>query len=126
VTAISDFSPNLSQRPLEKSDLGYANDARTDVVRDAITASMSFVASEPGMTEMVYQVNGNQLLRLWSVISCFEVMREIQDPAVQSTVITKAQTLLTAFVLDLTPLPEENDKSATVRAGLEESTGFDA
>jgi len=87
---------------------------------------MSFVASEPGMTEMVYQVNGNQLLRLWSVISCFEVMREIQDPAVQSTVITKAQTLLTAFVLDLTPLPEENDKSATVRAGLEESTGFDA
>ena len=87
---------------------------------------MSFVASEPGMTEMVYQVNGNQLLRLWSVISCFEVMREIQDPSVQSTVITRAQALLTAFVLDLTPLPEENDKSATVRAGLEESTGFDA
>jgi hypothetical protein len=87
---------------------------------------MRFVASEPGMAEMVYQVDGNQLLRLWSVISCFEVLREVQDPSVQSTVITKAQTLLTAFVLDLTPLPEEKDKSATLRAGLEEITGFDA
>ena len=87
---------------------------------------MSFVASEPGMAGMVYQVDGNQLLRLWSVISCFEVMREIQDPSVQSTVITRAQALLTAFVLDLTPLPEEKVKSATLGAGLEEITGFDA
>jgi len=87
---------------------------------------MRLVASEPGMAEMVYQVDGNQLLRLWSVISCFEVLREVQDPSVQSTVITKAQTLLTAFVLDLTPLPQEKDKSATLSAGLEEITGFDA
>jgi hypothetical protein len=48
-------------------------------------------------------------------------MREIQDPTFQSEMITKAQTFLTAFVLDLAP--SSGDQA---RADIDQITGFDA
>jgi hypothetical protein len=37
---------------------------------------------------MVYTVEEGQLLRLWSVIRCFEVIQETQDPVAQSEILT--------------------------------------
>jgi hypothetical protein len=54
---------------------------------------------------MVYTMDEGQLLRVWAVICCFGEIREIQDPIIQSEILTNAQILLTAFVLELQPLP---------------------
>jgi hypothetical protein len=69
---------------------------------------------------MVYTIDERQLLRVWSVICCFAEMRKIQDPMTQSELLTKAQMLLTAFVLDLKQLPEKQASPATLRAGLDQ------
>jgi len=70
---------------------------------------------------MVYTMEEGQLLRLWSVIRCFEVIREIQDPTPRSEILTKEQILLTAFVLDLKPSSEEHTRSATLRRGHDQT-----
>jgi hypothetical protein len=64
--------------------------------------------------EMVYTMEEGQLLRLWSVIRCFEVIRGVQDPIAQSEILTRAQMLLMAFVLELKPSPEVHTGSATL------------
>jgi hypothetical protein len=76
--------------------------------------------------KMVYSVDENQILKLWSVICCFEAMRVVQDPTVQSKIITNAQTFLTAFVLDLRQSPGDEASSATPSASLDEMVTFDA
>jgi hypothetical protein len=75
---------------------------------------------------MVYTMEEGQLLRLWSVIRCFEVIRDIQDPVAQSEILTRAQILLTAFVLDLKPSSEEHTGSVTLGRGLDQTVRFAA
>ena len=70
-----------------------------------------------GTPEMIYPIDEDQLFRVWSVIRCFQVMREIRDPVIQSKILTDAQILLTAFVLDLQPLPGDQASAATLQAG---------
>ena len=70
-----------------------------------------------GTNEMVYRINEHQLLRLWSVISSFSRIREIDDPLAQSEILTNAQMLFTAFVFDLEAV--DADQTAA-RAGLGE------
>ena len=70
---------------------------------------------------MVYTLEEGQLLRLWSVIRCFEVIRESQDPVAQSEILTKAQILLTAFVVDLKPSSEEHTGSATLGGAIDQT-----
>ena len=53
---------------------------------------------------MRYEVDEGQLLRVWTVMRYFAEMRRIEDPIIQSEILTNAQILLTAFVLDLKPL----------------------
>jgi hypothetical protein len=69
---------------------------------------------------MIYTIDERQLLRVWSVICCFAEMRKIQEPLDQSELLTKAQMLLTAFVLDLKQLPEEQAGSARFRDGIDQ------
>ena len=66
---------------------------------------------------MVYRINEHQLLRVWSVISSFSRIREIDDPLAQSEILTNAQMLLTAFVFDLEAV--DVDQTAA-RAGLDQ------
>ena len=66
---------------------------------------------------MVYRINELQLLRVWSVISSFSRIREIDDPLAQSEILTNAQMLLTAFVFDLEAV--DVDQTAA-RAGLDQ------
>jgi hypothetical protein len=70
-----------------------------------------------GTNEMVYRINERQLLRVWSVISSFSRIREIDDPLAQSEILTNAQMLFTAFVFDLEAV--DADQTAA-RAGLGE------
>jgi hypothetical protein len=78
------------------------------------------------MNKMVYTMDEDQLLRVWTVISCFERIRESQDPINQSEILTDAQILLTAFVLDLKPLPGDQSSSAAPRTKRDKMIAFDA
>jgi hypothetical protein len=60
---------------------------------------------------MVYTLDDNQLLGLWTVISQLGVIREMRDPTDRSILLTKAQALLTALVLELSPLLRDRDSS---------------
>jgi hypothetical protein len=66
---------------------------------------------------MLYTMDEDQLSRVWSVIRCFQTMREIRDPVIQSKILTDAQILLTAFVLDLQPLPGDQASAARLKPG---------
>jgi hypothetical protein len=76
--------------------------------------------------EMVYTIEEGQLLRLWTVIRYFGVIREIQDPVAQAEILTDAQILLTAFVLDLQPAGGDQTSSAPPRTGLDRIVTFGA
>jgi hypothetical protein len=75
---------------------------------------------------MVYTMDHTQLLRLWSVMRCFTQLREISDPATQSEILTNAQVLLTAFVIDLKPAIGGQPSSAPPRTSLDQIVTFDA
>jgi hypothetical protein len=70
---------------------------------------------------MVYTIDERQLLRVWSAICCFAEIRQIQDPTIQSEILTRAHMLLTAFVLDLKPELDKQVGSATLRPGLDQT-----
>jgi hypothetical protein len=75
---------------------------------------------------MVYTMDEGQLLRVWAVICCFGEIREIQDPIIQSEILTNAQILLTAFVLELQPLPDDQTTSVALRADPAQMAKLDA
>ena len=54
---------------------------------------------------MVYTIDDRQLLKLWIAVSCLGHVNEIRDALARSELLTRAQVHLTAFVLDLQPLP---------------------
>jgi hypothetical protein len=87
---------------------------------------MNLVANETGMKKMVYTMDECQLLRLWSVMHCFTQVREINDPVTQSEILTNAQMLLTAFVIDLKPLVGDQTSSAPPKTSLDQIVTFDA
>jgi hypothetical protein len=81
---------------------------------------------EIGAKNMSYTMDQCQLLRLWSVMHCFAQMREINDPVTQAEILTNAQVLLTAFVIDLKPLVGDQPSSAPPRTSLDQIATFDA
>jgi hypothetical protein len=75
---------------------------------------------------MVYTLDDNQLLSLWTVISQLGVIREMRDPTDRSILLTKAQALLTALVLELSPLLRDRNNSTASEPRPKELTRFDA
>ena len=75
---------------------------------------------------MVYTVDSDQLLHLSTATRLLGEIREIPDPIIRSEVLTEAQILLTAFVLELKPLSREETDPITLRTRLSEMTVFDA
>lgn len=67
---------------------------------------------------MFYVLDDGQLLRIRMVIRHLGNIREIPDEADRSEVLLKAQVLLTAFVLGLTPLPRDQATALNLSAGL--------
>jgi len=62
---------------------------------------------------MLYTMDQGQLLRVWTAMRFLGEIREAKDPTAQSEIITDTQMLLTAFVLDLKPLPEDQTNPST-------------
>ena len=75
---------------------------------------------------MVYTVDSDQLLNLSTATRLLGDIREIPDPIIRSEVLTKAQILLTAFVLELQPLPDDQTTSVTLRADPTQIVKLDA
>ena len=75
---------------------------------------------------MVYTLDDGQLLSIWLVITQLGLIREIPDPADRSILLTKTQALLTALVLDLAPLLDDQARSAMPTAGRGQMVRFDA
>jgi hypothetical protein len=75
---------------------------------------------------MLYTLDQGQLLRISTVIRYLGIIREISDPTAQSEVLTDAQILLTAFVLDLEPAPRDQACPVTTRTRLNEMAELDA
>ena len=67
--------------------------------------------------EIVYTVDERQLRKLWTVLSCLAHVREIIDPLARSEILIRAQIHLTAFTLDLQPVPRDVAGSRLARRG---------
>jgi hypothetical protein len=76
--------------------------------------------------DMIYIVDLDKLFSLSTVIRLLGGIREIPDAITRSEVLTEAQILLTAFVLELKPLPRNETDPITLAARPDEMTGFDA
>jgi hypothetical protein len=87
---------------------------------------MNLGAKETGVTKMVYTIDECQLLRVWSVMRCFSQIREVNNPAAQSHILTNAQIVLTTFLLDLKPLVGDQTSSAPPKTSLDQMATFDA
>lgn len=74
---------------------------------------------------MVYEIDYSQLLSLFTVARLLGEVREIVDAANRLELLTKAQIILTAFIIDLEPLPKEK-RDAFKSTPLPEIPGFDA
>lgn len=84
------------------------------------------VQREMGSKELIYTLDDGQLLSLWTVIRLLGETREIFDPTDRCEILTEAQVLLTAFVLELKPSYPDQTRAATFETGLEQRTRFDA
>ena len=72
---------------------------------------------------MSYALDDGQLLRIWTVIRFLGEIRNICDAGSRSELLTEAQVLLTALVLELTPLTHGGSQSLEPSAGG--VSGFD-
>lgn len=75
---------------------------------------------------MVYTMDEHQFLRLRSVIRCFAEIRENRDPITKSEILTNAQIILTAILIDLKPLVDDRGSSGPPRSSLRKIVTFDA
>ena len=75
---------------------------------------MNPVAKRNRVKKMVYTMDECQLLDLWSVVRCFTQIREVKDPVTRSEILTNAQILLTALVIDLKPLEQSSAPRTTM------------
>jgi hypothetical protein len=73
-----------------------------------------------------FRTDDAQLLRLWTATRLLGVVRAIEDRQDQAELLTKAQVLLTAFVIGLEPVGSDQIGPASPRAGLGEIARFDA
>ena len=71
---------------------------------------------------MEFRTDEAQLLGLWAATRLLGEIRDLEDPMDRAELLTKAQILLTAFVLGLEP----RTISASPRAGLGRVAAFDA
>jgi hypothetical protein len=75
---------------------------------------------------MVYTIDDGQLLGLWTVVRFLGVVREIPDGEDRSELLTRAQMLLTEFVLGLRPSFGRGRNGCPLPTCLQDTAGFDA
>jgi hypothetical protein len=75
---------------------------------------------------MTYTMNEGQLYRVWTVIRFLGEIRETKDRLAQCEILTDAQILLTAFVLDLQSLPGDQTNCRQLTIDPVPTVNFDA
>ena len=75
---------------------------------------------------MEFRTDEAQLLGLWAATRLLGEIRGLENRGDQAELLTKAQILLTAFVLGLEPLHSDRTISALPSAGLGRVAAFDA
>jgi len=75
---------------------------------------------------MIYELDKQQLLRLWSILSSFGEIRETKDPIIQSEILRRAQLILTDFVFGLKRVPEDQTSTTPLEGGRSQTVTFDA
>ena len=87
---------------------------------------MERVSSDTRITKVEFRTDEAKLLGLLMVTRLLGQIRGLKDQTDQAELLTKAQILLTAFVLGLEPLGSDQTSSASPRAGLDQMMTFDA
>ena len=75
---------------------------------------------------MEFRTDESQLLGLWMATRLLGEIRHTEHRGEQAELLTKAQILLTAFVLGLEPLGADQASSASTKASLGRVARFDA
>ena len=75
---------------------------------------------------MVYTIDDGQLLGMWAVVRFLGLVREIPDDEDRSELLTRAQLLLTEFVLGLRPSLDGGRNGYPLPTCLQETGEFDA
>ena len=75
---------------------------------------------------MEFRTDESQLLGLWMATRLLGEIRHTEHRGDQAELLTKAQILLTAFVLGLEPLGADQGSSASPMGGLGQAVRFDA
>jgi hypothetical protein len=83
-------------------------------------------ATIPRITKVEFRTDEGQLLGLWMVTRMLGEIRGLEDRDCQAELLTKAQILLTTFVLGLELLGSDQTSSVSRRAGLDQVMTFDA
>jgi hypothetical protein len=73
-----------------------------------------------------FRTDEAQLLGLWAATRLLGEIRDLEEPMDRAELLTKAQILLTAFMVGLEPLGPDRTISASPRAGLGRIAAFDA
>jgi hypothetical protein len=73
-----------------------------------------------------FRTDEAQLLGLWAATCLLGEIRDLEEPMDRAELLTKAQILLTAFMVGLEPLGPDRTISASPRAGLGRIAAFDA
>jgi hypothetical protein len=81
---------------------------------------------EPRTMAVEFRTDEAQLLGLWMATRLLGEIRGVGDRGDQAELLTKAQMLLTAFVIGLEPLGSDRSNSASPRAGVRGVARFDA
>jgi hypothetical protein len=81
---------------------------------------------KPRITEVDFRTDEAQLLGLWTATRLLGEVRGLAQRGNQAELLSKAQILLTAFVLGLEPLGPDQASSASPRADLGRVVRFDA
>ena len=108
---------NPFQTSSKKVGSGCVPDAnRQSVGQKPRTVGVS--QTKPRITQVEFRTDEAQLLGLWAATRLLGEIRDLEDPMARAELFTKAQVLLTAFVLGLEPLNSDRTISASPRAGL--------
>ena len=75
---------------------------------------------------MDFRTDDAQFLGLWTATRLLGEIRGLDGGMDQAELLTKAQILLTAFVLGLEPLDSDQVSASQARAGLGQVVRFDA
>ena len=97
--------------------MGCVRDARSDGVRDRQRGQWSVANENRGPTAVEFRTDDAQLLGLWTAIRMLGVIRQVEDRGDRAELLTRAEILLTAFMVGLEPALPSQASLVPLRVG---------